>query len=167
MAAGISGKSTTGALAVPDQHNPPPGYAAPIVCEGILDMRDVMVPMRDGKHLCVDIYRPNIDGLAESFAPRDRLGPLEAMAALASADARRAEAGRVRQDRRIQDRDPIDRQSVQSRPPYLPRYCQPRSAERTCRRAQCRICAVSHLAAARRWYIKSITTSSTQVIWYK
>ena len=62
MAAGISGKSTTGALAVPDQHNPPPGYAAPIVCEGILDMRDVMVPMRDGKHLCVDIYRPNIDG---------------------------------------------------------------------------------------------------------
>jgi uncharacterized protein len=62
MAAAISGKNTTGALAVPDQHNPPPGYAAPIVCEGIVDIRDVMVPMRDGKHLCVDIYRPNIDG---------------------------------------------------------------------------------------------------------
>jgi predicted acyl esterase len=62
MAAGNSGKSTTGALAVADQHNPPPGYAAPIVCEGIVDLRDVMVPMRDGKRLCVDIYRPNIDG---------------------------------------------------------------------------------------------------------
>ena len=53
MAARISGKNTTGALTVPDQHNPPPGYKAPIVCDGILDMRDVMVPMRDGKHLCV------------------------------------------------------------------------------------------------------------------
>ena len=59
MATGISGKSTTGALAVPDQHNPPPGYAAPIVCEGIVDLR---VPMRDGRHLCADIYRPDIDG---------------------------------------------------------------------------------------------------------
>src|SRR6185503_7343160 len=29
---------------------------------GIVDLRDVMVPMRDGKHLCVDVYRPNIDG---------------------------------------------------------------------------------------------------------
>jgi uncharacterized protein len=62
MAAGISRKSTTAVLAVPDQHNPPPGYKAPIVCDGIVEMRDVMVPMRDGKHLCVDIYRPNIDG---------------------------------------------------------------------------------------------------------
>ena len=59
MAAATSGKITTGALAVPDQHNPPPGYKAPIVCDGIIDMRDVMVPMRDGKHLCVDIYRPD------------------------------------------------------------------------------------------------------------
>lgn len=62
MAATTSAKSTTGGLAVPDQHNPPPGYEAPIICDGIIDMRDVMVPMRDGKHLCVDIYRPNIDG---------------------------------------------------------------------------------------------------------
>src|SRR5215475_14160407 len=53
MAAGISRKSTTAVLAVPDQHNPPPGYKAPIVCDGIVEMRDVMVPMRDGKHLCV------------------------------------------------------------------------------------------------------------------
>ena len=49
-----------GAFAVPDSHNPPPGYEAPIVCNGVIDVRDVMVPMRDGKHLCVDIYRPNI-----------------------------------------------------------------------------------------------------------
>ena len=26
----------------------------------MIDVRDVMVPMRDGKYLCVDIYRPNI-----------------------------------------------------------------------------------------------------------
>ena len=48
MAAGTSGKGTTGALAVADQHYPPPGYKAPIVCDGIIDTRDVMVPMRDG-----------------------------------------------------------------------------------------------------------------------
>ena len=42
--------------------------------------------------------------LAESFAPRDRSGALEAVAAVASAHARRAEAGRARQDRGIQDR---------------------------------------------------------------
>ncbi len=57
-----SSAKTAGRLAVPDAHNPPPGYEAPIVCDGVIDMRDVMVPMRDGKHLCVDIYRPNIAG---------------------------------------------------------------------------------------------------------
>ena len=30
-----------GALTVPDQHNPPPGYQAPIVCEAVIDLRDV------------------------------------------------------------------------------------------------------------------------------
>ena len=54
--------AATGALAVPDQHNPPPGYQAPIVCESVIDLRDVLVPMRDGKQLCVDVYRPDIDG---------------------------------------------------------------------------------------------------------
>ena len=64
ISTGKAGRNTAsaGALAVPDQHNPPPGYQAPIVCEGIIELRDVMVPMRDGKHLCVDIYRPDIDG---------------------------------------------------------------------------------------------------------
>ena len=61
--------STTGRVAVADSHNPPPGYEAPIVCDGIIDTRDVMVPMRDGKHLCVDIYRPNIDGKFPALFP--------------------------------------------------------------------------------------------------
>ncbi len=45
-----------------DQHNPPPGYNPPIVCAKILEQRDVTVPMRDGKRLCVDIYRPETEG---------------------------------------------------------------------------------------------------------
>lgn len=47
---------------MPDSHSPPPGYETPIVCDGLIEMRDVMVPMRDGKRLAVDIYRPNLDG---------------------------------------------------------------------------------------------------------
>src|SRR5665647_2727553 len=49
-------------LGISDSHNPPPGYTAPIVCEKITEQRDVMVPMRDGKHLCADIYRPDMPG---------------------------------------------------------------------------------------------------------
>ena len=62
MVVGTLRTDTSAALSVPDQHNPPPGYEAPIVCDGIVDLRDVMVPMRDGKHLCVDIYRPDVAG---------------------------------------------------------------------------------------------------------
>ena len=40
---------------MPDSHNPPPGYEAPIVCDGVIEMRD-------GKRLTVDIYRPNLPG---------------------------------------------------------------------------------------------------------
>ncbi len=43
-------------------YNPPPGYDPPIVCEKLTEQRDVMVPMRDGKHLCIDIYRPDMAG---------------------------------------------------------------------------------------------------------
>ncbi len=43
-------------------YNPPPQYDAPIVCDTIAEQRDVMVPMRDGKHLCIDIYRPDMAG---------------------------------------------------------------------------------------------------------
>ncbi len=50
------------ALGLADSHNPPPGYTAPIVCDAIAEQRDVMVPMRDGKSLCADIYRPDMPG---------------------------------------------------------------------------------------------------------
>jgi len=43
-------------------YNPPPQYDAPIVCDKIAEQRDVMVPMRDGKHLCIDVYRPDMAG---------------------------------------------------------------------------------------------------------
>jgi uncharacterized protein len=43
-------------------YNPPPGYDAPVVCDKIAEQRDVMVPMRDGKRLCIDIYRPDMEG---------------------------------------------------------------------------------------------------------
>ena len=45
-----------------DLHSPPPGYSPPIVCDSIAEQRDVMVAMRDGKRLCVDIYRPDMAG---------------------------------------------------------------------------------------------------------
>ena len=62
----VSDKSRTvtqsRAFTLPDQHNPPPGYDPPIVCSKIAEERDVMVKMRDGKRLCVDIYRPDMAG---------------------------------------------------------------------------------------------------------
>ncbi len=50
------------ASTVQDSHSPPPGYSPPIVCDSIAELRDVMVAMRDGKRLCVDIYRPDMAG---------------------------------------------------------------------------------------------------------
>ncbi len=50
------------ALNLQHSHNPPPAYDPPIICDKIAEDRDVMVPMRDGKRLCVDIYRPGMDG---------------------------------------------------------------------------------------------------------
>ena len=52
----------TTAFALQDPHNPPPGYEAPVVCSRTLEERDVRVKMRDGKTLCVDIYRPDMKG---------------------------------------------------------------------------------------------------------
>jgi predicted acyl esterase len=46
--------------------------------------------------------------LAQGLAPGDRSGALEALAALAPAHPRRAEAGRAGQDRGIPDRDFVD-----------------------------------------------------------
>ncbi len=50
------------ALRLEHPHRPPPGYDPPVVCEKIAEERDVMIPMRDGKRLCADIYRPDMAG---------------------------------------------------------------------------------------------------------
>jgi uncharacterized protein len=46
----------------PDQHSPPPGYTPPLLFSKMLEERDVMVAMRDGVKLCIDIYRPDAPG---------------------------------------------------------------------------------------------------------
>ncbi len=42
-----------------DSHNPPPDYDREPTYAKMIWERDVMVPMRDGLKLCVDIYRPD------------------------------------------------------------------------------------------------------------
>jgi len=42
--------------------SPPPHYQPQPSYDEITQQRDVMVPMRDGVHLCVDIYRPDAPG---------------------------------------------------------------------------------------------------------
>ncbi|HJX03021.1 MAG TPA: CocE/NonD family hydrolase, partial [Dehalococcoidia bacterium] len=44
---------------IEDSHSPPPYYDRPPAPNKMLWERDVMVPMRDGVHLCADIYRPD------------------------------------------------------------------------------------------------------------
>lgn len=41
------------------QDSPPSNYQREPLYEKMIEERDVMVPMRDGVHLCVDIYRPD------------------------------------------------------------------------------------------------------------
>jgi len=58
-----------------DQHNPPPFYDRPPEYPKIIQERDVMVPMRDGVRICVDIYRPDAPGKFPallSFAPHNK-----------------------------------------------------------------------------------------------
>ena len=43
-------------------HSPPPHYDRKPSHEGMIQDRDVMVSMRDGVHLCVDVYRPDAQG---------------------------------------------------------------------------------------------------------
>ena len=45
-----------------DQHNPPPSYDPPVCYQRMAEERDCKVGMRDGKQLCVDIYRPEAPG---------------------------------------------------------------------------------------------------------
>jgi len=49
-------------LRLENPHLPPPEYDPPAVCDSVAENRDVMVPMRDGKRLCADIYRPAVAG---------------------------------------------------------------------------------------------------------
>ncbi|MFQ5878737.1 MAG: CocE/NonD family hydrolase [Dehalococcoidia bacterium] len=42
--------------------SPPPDYEPQPTYDKMIQRRDVMVPMRDGVHLCVDIYRPDAPG---------------------------------------------------------------------------------------------------------
>jgi putative CocE/NonD family hydrolase len=62
-------------LSAPDSQTPPPHYDRPPTYEKMAQDRDVMVPMRDGIHLCVDVYRPGSAGRFPAllaFAPHNK-----------------------------------------------------------------------------------------------
>ena len=42
--------------------SPPPHYQPKPLYDKMTQQRDVLVPMRDGVHLCIDIYRPDAPG---------------------------------------------------------------------------------------------------------
>ncbi|MFC2045842.1 CocE/NonD family hydrolase, partial [Chloroflexota bacterium] len=52
-------KKLPGLYSIKESHTPPPNYDRPPAYDRMTQERDVMVPMRDGVHLCVDIYRPD------------------------------------------------------------------------------------------------------------
>ncbi|MFC2045471.1 CocE/NonD family hydrolase, partial [Chloroflexota bacterium] len=52
-------KKLTGLYGIKESHTPPPNYDRPPAYDKMKQERDVMVPTRDGVHLCVDIYRPD------------------------------------------------------------------------------------------------------------
>jgi predicted acyl esterase len=45
-----------------EPHSPPPYYEREPEYQGMVQDRDVMVTMRDGVRLCVDVYRPERQG---------------------------------------------------------------------------------------------------------
>jgi predicted acyl esterase len=55
-------KKVPGPYSVTDSHSPPPHYEPKVLYEKMKQDRDVMVPMRDGVRLCVDVYRPDARG---------------------------------------------------------------------------------------------------------
>jgi len=60
---------------VVDLHSPPPIYDRQPTYDKMKQDRDVMVPMRDGVRLCVDIYRPDAKGKFPAllaFAPHNK-----------------------------------------------------------------------------------------------
>ena len=52
-------KKAIGAFSAAESHTPPPNYDRQPSYDRMKQERDVMVPMRDGVHLCVDVYRPD------------------------------------------------------------------------------------------------------------
>jgi predicted acyl esterase len=54
-------KKISGKYNIPDSHNPLPEYYREPDYHKMIEARDVMVPMRDGVNLCIDIYRPDVD----------------------------------------------------------------------------------------------------------
>ena len=55
---------------LPSSDNPGPSYDRVPDFPDIARDLDVMVPMRDGVQICVDIYRPKAPGAAPSFSGR-------------------------------------------------------------------------------------------------
>ncbi len=73
-------KKIVNEFTVTESHSPLPEYDRPPSYTGIKQERDVMVPMRDGVRICVDVYRPEAEGKFPAllaFAPhnKDLQGP--------------------------------------------------------------------------------------------
>ena len=73
-------KKITGIYSTPESHTPPPNYDRLPVFNNMKRQSDVMVQMRDGVHLCIDIYYPDAEGKFPAllaYAPhnKDLQGP--------------------------------------------------------------------------------------------
>lgn len=55
-------KKAQGPYSLTESHSPPPHYERPPSYDRMKQERDIMVSMRDGVHLCADIYRPDAPG---------------------------------------------------------------------------------------------------------
>jgi len=71
---------TEGGALTQHPHFPPSDYDPPPIYEGIIGQADVMVPMRDGVHLAIDVYRPKAAGrlpalLSIAYHNKDLSGP--------------------------------------------------------------------------------------------
>ena len=65
---------------IPSPESPPPAYDRPPTFDSVVELRDVAVPMRDGVHLCVDVFHPETNEpvpalLAFAIYNKDLQGP--------------------------------------------------------------------------------------------
>ena len=68
-------KKIPGPYNVTDSHSPLPVYDRKPEYERMQQDRDIMVPMRDGVKLCIDVYRPEVSGKFPAllaFAPHNK-----------------------------------------------------------------------------------------------